>query len=444
MMQLMLGRFAPEEVNVWLILTTLLGLQLLVDMGFCVTFVRAIAFGLAGAKELNEFGTVDSKNKGAPNWDLIKRIVAAMRHIYSRLALLYLVLLSIGGTMLLIRPIGAMEEPGIGWLAWTFVIASGYINLRANFLVVLLQGLNEVALIQRWQAAFALCSIMSGFASLLAGGNLLSLAVLTHVWCVVAVLKYKLLCRRVARGRFADFPRAAQDNEVFAVLWPPTWRSGFGVFTSLGLFQFTGLVNAQFATAANSASYLFGLRLIQTISSFSQAPFYSKMALYPRLRAEGRTAEMLSLAASRMRLSLWVFVLGFVALGLSGPALFQLAQSNVAYPSGILWILFGGTFMIERYGAMHLNLYSTTNKIIAHLANGITGLVAVFGMLLFCQLWGLTGVPLGLFFGYLAFYSWYPALCTYREFQMSFWKFEWQTTAGPLFGLLVYAGYVLF
>jgi hypothetical protein len=347
-----------------------------------------------------------------------------MRYTYSRLALLFLALLALGGTALLIRPISQTDDPMTAWAAWAVVVMTGFINLRSSYLVVLLQGLNAVALVQRWQALTGLGAVVSGFVALVAGGNLLVLTLATQLWSVVAFLTNRRLCRDAATGRFARFPPATRDPEILAVLWPPTWRSGVGVIMSFGLVQFTGLINAQFATASNSASYLLGLRLIQTISSFSQAPFYSKLALLPRLRGEGRLGELVSVAERGMRLSLWLFVL--CSIGLEH-----------------LWLLLGSTFLIERYGAMHLNLYSTTNHVIAHYANGVTGLVSLAGMLLFSQGWGLVGVPMGLFVGYAAFYGWYPALRSYREFRMPFWQFELRTTAGPLLGMVAYGSYVL-
>ena len=230
---------------------------------------------------------------------------------------------------------------------------------------------------------------------------------------------------------------------MFQALWAPTWRSGIGVLMSFGLVQFTGLINAQFATAGQSASYLMGLRLIQLISSFSQAPFYSKLALLPRLRGEGRHSEMMQVAERGMRLSLWVYVLGVMVCGLVGRAAFELIRSNVAFPSQLLWLLIGVTFLVERYGAMHLNLYSTTNRIIAHIANGATGLLCLAAMLLLWQWWGLIGLPLGLLFGYLAFYGWYPAMHSYREFGMPFLRFEFRTTVGPAACLAIYGIYAM-
>lgn len=434
---LVLKRFPVEDFNVWSLFSTLLGLQLLVDMGFCVTFVRAIAVTLAGAESPDAFQRNATVAKGGgPNWELLSRVIGSMRFIYQRLALLYVLLLAVVGSAALARPIGLSPQPGSAWIAWGIVVLSGYVNLRSNYLGVLLQGLNEIALVRRWEAITSVATVLTGFVVLLLGGDLLELVASMQVWSVVAALRNRWLCQQVAQRRFAKLPAARKDPEMMTRLWPATWRSGVGVLMSFGLIQATGLVNAQFATAANSASYMLCLRIMQIISSFSQAPFYSKLPLLPRLRAEGNIKGLLDVAGNGMRKSLWTYSLGFAAAGLLGPVILARLRSNVEFPQPVFWITLGAMFFVERYAAMHLNLYSTTNHIITHIANGVTGLLVIASTLVLLPLLGLLALPTGLLTGYLLFYSWYPVVYSYREFRLRFMDFEPKISIGPFISFL--------
>jgi uncharacterized membrane protein YdcZ (DUF606 family) len=61
-----------------------------------------------------------------------------------------------------------------------------------------------------------------------------------------------------------------------------------------------------------------------------------------------------------------------------GPWLLNFIGSQVEFPSrGLLLLLILG-FAIERFSAMHMQLYSLTNHIIWHKINGMTGLFIVF------------------------------------------------------------------
>lgn len=441
---LVLKRFPVEDFNVWSLFSTLLGFQLLVDMGFCVTFNRAIAFSLAGAKSPDVFQkNAAIAQANGPNWELLHRVVGAMRFIYRWLALLYVVLLALVGSAILVRPISLTPDPTSAWIAWAVVVATGYVNLRTNYLGVLLQGLNEIALVRRWEAFTSLGSVLTGFVVLLAGGKLLVFVAAGQTWSLVAAFRNRWLCQQVADRRFSELPEARKDPEMMAHLWPATWRSGVGVLMSFGLIQSTGLINAQFATAANSASYMLCLRIMQLISSFSQAPFYSKLSLLPRLRAEGNIKGLLEVAGDGMRKSLWTYSLGFAAAGLLGPFVLSCIRSSVEFPQPAFWVILGAMFFVERYAAMHLNLYSTTNNIITHIANGVTGLLVISSTLALLPLQGLLALPIGLFTGYLLFYSWYPVLHSYREFNLSFVKFEYTISIGPLVTFLAASALIL-
>lgn len=441
---LVLKKFSVEDFNIWSLFSTLLGLQLLVDMGFCVTFVRAIAVTLAGAESPDAFRRNATVAKGnGPNWDLLSRVIGSMRFIYQRLALLYVLMMAVVGSAALARPIGLSPQPGSAWAAWGIVVVSGYISLRSNYFGVLLQGLNEIALVRRWETITSVASVLTGFLVLMLGGDLLVLVAATQTWSIVAALRNRWLCQKVANGRYAIIPKARRDPEMFTRLWPSTWRSGVGVLMSFGLIQATGLINAQFATATDSASYMLCLRLIQLISSFSQAPFYSKMPVLPRLRAEGNIKALLEVAGNGMRKSLWTYSIGFAVAGLIGPLIFAQIRSNVEFPKSIFWVILGAMFFVERYAAMHLNLYSTTNHIITHIANGVTGILVIISTLAFLPVLGLLALPTGLLIGYLGFYSWYPVRYAYREFGMSFLRFELANSFGPFLLLIACSAVML-
>ena len=90
------------------------------------------------------------------------------------------------------------------------------------------------------------------------------------------------------------------------------------------------------------------------------------------------TPTWIKIAKRGMILAHWVYVIGFIAVGVVGEELLVFIGSNADFPSHLLWILLGVGYFSERYGAMHLQLYSITNHIIWHKINGITGFFIVF------------------------------------------------------------------
>jgi hypothetical protein len=435
-----LRRLTPAEIAVWYLLSTIIGLQTLADLGFAPTFTRLIAYAMGGVERIGDLPrSARDVAPADPNWPLIERIWSTMRVIYWRVSLLALLFLGTLGTWALLRPMRALEDPNRGWLAWCAVLVMSGGSLWASAFSAYLQGLNKVALVRRWEALTSLGAILTSFTVLLMGGRLLALVVANQTWVAVNLFRDWQLARNVEGGHFRSFHDAGLDPEVVRVAWPPAWRSGLGISFSRGVLYASGLIYAQVAEAAALSTYLLAFRAIQLVSELSQAPFYSKIPVLARLRSEGRFADQLSLAQRAMRLSHWTYVAGFIAIGIGAAPLLTALGSRVAFADGRLWALLGLAFFVERYGGMHIQLYSTTNHIIWHVANGVTGTIYLVVSTALLRPLGVYAFPAAVLIAYLGFYSWYSAAHVYRTFSTGFFRFERNVVLLPAVVVILYA-----
>lgn len=429
---MLLRKLEPAEIAVWWLLASIMSLQTLADLGFAPTFTRLIAYAMGGANPVGEArGHEDQyRRRDGPNWAVVEAVWSTMQVTYARLTVLALLPIACFGTWALVRPMSALDNPDKGWVAWVIVLTVSAAVFRANAFSAYLEGVNQVALLRRWQVLTSVGVIITLFVVLLSGGRLLSLVIASQSWAILNAARNWQLARHVNDGRLSSFKTGEVDRAMFRVAWPAAWRSGVGSLFSQGVFYASGLVYAQVADAAALSTYLLAFRWIQLISELCQAPFYSKIPVLSRLRAEGRAEDQLKLAQHGMRLALWTYVSGFVTVGILGSTVLHAIGSRVEFASSALWVLLGLGFFIERYGAMHIQLYSTTNHIIWHVANGVTGtvyLIVSIGLLKFI---GVFAFPVAVIVGYLSFYSWYAAMHDYRLFNSNFWQFE-RTVALP-------------
>jgi len=438
-MPLVLTRFATEEITLWYLFVTILSLQALADFGFVATFTRVIAYAMGGAKQLKDYREIVSvQSSGKPNWKTLAAITATMRAVYGKLTLILVALLGVIGTLAFWHPISRVEEQTVAWAAWGVILLTSAIYFRGNLFVAYLRGVNEIALLRRWEALTLLGAAATSVLVLLFNGDILALVLANQVWYLIRVVGNRQLSRSVQDGRFKEFHKTKVVPEVFASVWPAAWRSGLGVFMSRGLIEASGLIFAQLGSSAAVASYLIALRLIQALSMYSQAPFYTKLPTLARLRAEGRLEQQIQVAHRGMQYAYWTFVLGFITLGILAEPLLRLIGSNADFASPLLWSLMGLAFIVERYGAMHLQLYSTTNHIIWHIANGVSGFIYLLVSLLLFRIVGVYAFPIGILIGYLGFYAWYVAMHSYRAFNLNFWGFERSTSLVPTAALVAY------
>ena len=437
---LILTRFDTADIALWYLFTTIIALQALADAGFSPTFERVLAYALGGAApdQLKALRQPVEQADGEPNWQMVAQICATMRVVYTRLTLVAVAALGTLGTWAVVRPIAQSPDAEAAWMAWGVILLGSTVMLRGNTFSAYLQGMNRIALLRRWEALTGLGAILTSFTVLLLGGGLLDLIIAHQSWMVLNVLRNRWLCRAIDGGRFKTFTSKAVNPTVFAAVWPSAWRSGLGIAMTYGLIQLSGVIYAQLGSTEQVAMYLLSLQLMTMTSRFSQAPFYSKLPMLARLRALGDTDGQIRLARRGMALSHWTFVLGFVGLGLFATPLLGLIGSNAAFADPLLWALLGLGMLVERYGAMHIQLYSTTNHIIWHVVTGVSGTIYLLVSLVLYQSIGVYAFPVGSLAGYVGFYSWYAAKHSYQTFHLRFWSFERATVLLPLTTMLIY------
>lgn len=434
---LLLHRFTAAEVAVWFLLGSIASFQTLADLGFAPTFARVIAYAMGGATDLRDFRAPQARGSGVPDWPTVQRIWGTMRLVYVRLTLLSVAVTLPLGSVALIRPMRSLASPAQGWIAWGVVAAASVVVFRGNVYSAYLQGMNQIALLRRWDAFSYLGALVTSATVLLAGGRLLALVTAVQVWAVVNVVRNRQLCRWIDRGRFRSFDHAPSDQEVLAAVWPSAWRSGVGVGMGRGVTYASGPILAQAADAKTVAAYLLALRLIQLVSDLSKAPFYSKLPVLARLRSEGRVGEQLQLAKRGMRLGYWTFALGFWAVGVTAWWGLRLIHSHAQFVGPWLWAVLGLAYFIERYGAMHIQLYSTTNHIIWHVANGVAGTIFLVVALATLHSLGIWAFPVAFLAENAGFYAWYSASHVYRTFAIGL-KFERSTLLPAFVAVLLY------
>jgi O-antigen/teichoic acid export membrane protein len=429
---LILKQFSAEEISLWYLFSSIITLTSLADLGFKATFSRIIAFAMGGAKDVAVFKGDTVVNDAKPNWKLIEKICSNMNMIYIFLTLLLIVIFFTFGSWSLLKPISLVQDTQEAWIAWWVIIFTSAIKFYGTIYSNYLEGLNKIALIRRIESFMSLGAILTTIAVLLLGGTILQLVIALQIWVVLNVIRNWYLARIVEEGRYKLFKAQVFDKVLFMKIWKPAWRAGISGLMSNGLTHITGILYAQVGAVDLVAAYLLALKLITQIREISMAPFYSKIPLLTRLRVEGNLELLKQKAQKGMFLGHMVFVIGVILISLFSEDLLNAINSNVDFVSNEFWLLLSVAFFIHRYGAMHMQLYLTTNHVISHISDGVSGLIFIVTVFLTINIFDIYAIPIAMIIAYLGFYSWYAAYYSYKSLCLSFFKFEMKTTIVPL------------
>ncbi|SDY89664.1 hypothetical protein SAMN05444397_102556 [Flavobacterium aquidurense] len=444
---LILKKFSPEDIILWYLFSTIIGLQSLADFGFRQTFSRIISFAFGGAKDI---GTFTTKKEVAEinecNIPLLSSIVATMLFLYRRLTLIVFLLMTTIGTWSMIKPVSNVNLPNQAWIAWGIVIVASCISFFSRSYMNFLEGLNKIALVRRVETLTSLGAIISSLGVLLWAPSLLNLVIANQFWLIVASVRDWILCKRIDNGFFSKLDLTQPiDKKIIKEIWNPAWRSGIGGLMSAGVTNITSIVYAQFGNTASVASYLLAIRLITQIREISMAPFYSKLSTMAIYRVKNDLDSLKITIKRGMRLSHLVFIIGFILTSILINPFLKLINSEVSFVSMGVWAALGWAFFTHRFGAMHIQVYLTTNHVISHIADGISGLIFISLTILLSNYIGIYAIPVGMIAGHLGFYCWFTALYSYRSLgNESFWNFEKNVSVPSIILLIIFSFISLF
>lgn len=430
----------PADIAVWQLFSNVVLLGAILDLGLSPTLSRVIALCLGGksisAIGVPRYGEAPALVDQDARWSNVGSLLKAGRTILVALIAGAFLILGVGGSLALELPISQLADSRQGWAAWLVVLVTSSFGLWNSLYTSYLMGIDRVAILRRWEAVTAIIQVATAALVLALGGGLLELILANQAWAVFRVIRNGWLCRVIIPGRFTAGWQLEIPRPIWLATWPPMWRSGVGVLASQGVVYASGFIYAQWADSHELAAFLLAQRIMLTISQFSQAPFYSKLPTFARLYAAGNQPALLANAQRAMRMSYWVLVVGIAAVGAILPPAMTYIAANISFVSASFWAIYGLAMFVERLGAMHMQLFSLSNRILWHIANGLTGLVMLALMVGLYPRAGTMAFPIAMLVSYAAIYSFFSLKQSYSHFGLDL-KFESRSSLVPALTMVV-------
>lgn len=438
--------YPKAEITLWLYFTTIIGFQVVADLGFTSVLSRYYAYVYGGVENI-KYGSIGinqqtgTRNSSTMNVELFSALENANRTIYKWLCVAWMLILGIIGTYL-VEPI--VDETGshiIAWSSWIITIIGTTARLYGNRYVTLLMGLDKIVVLRQFEALVGLITLLAGMLVIGIGGTIFALTLAIHSTQIIGVLVNRSLSKKVlsldSNIRLIDVCDTNKNIKIIKDILPSAWRSGLGILMSYGLVQGSGLLYTRLGVLESIAIYLFALNLIRIITTISQAPLYSKLPLMAKLWVEGKGECVIEIAKVGMRRSYWIIVLALGSLALFGKSILHYLDSNIEFVDNELWALMSIGAFLERHVAMHMQLFTITNRVIWHIVNGGIGIIYIVTAMVLYPIYEVKAFPIAQIVGTTTFGIWFSARHSYNTLSLSIKSFELHTSITPAIVLIL-------
>lgn len=435
---LILINYNVDEIAFWYLLLTLNSLVIVVDFGFYPTYSRIVSYAYSGLGEVKDISKVDQKvNFREPEWGFMKRIYGTLNTTYFLMTIFVAVVVLISTIYSVSIIINRTSQQWLLWSAYGVFLLSTVFAFLARRSDTIIIGTNHVALINRWNifnnVFNSLCSILIVYYGL----SVFWLAANQLLFSVLLLIRNFYIEQYICDGKFKEFKLFSFDKEIFNWIWAPAWKSGVLVLASTGITQITGILYSNWSTSAELAAYLITLKLVTTVSQFSQAPFYSKLPVFSGLRVNHKLQKLSDSSAIAMYKAFWVFALGMACLFYFGDFLLMAIGANSNLESSPFIILMAFVWFFERQHAMHAQIYVTTNDVPFYKSAIVTGLISIASIYIFLPIFGVWAFPMSQGISNLAINNWWNVRLSLDSIEQNFYTYFKKSALEPFVFLLL-------
>lgn len=366
--------FEANQFNYWLLLNVFIGLQGIGDLGLSQVYTRAMSQAYSGADEIKIIDkSFQGEKKGVINEGLLSSLIGTYVRTVKWASIIYGLLLTIVGYFTLSDAVSGQGSMLYAVLSFLITILTIIVATRGNIYSIGLESIGRLYYSKKIDTIVNIFAIITNIILLIITKSILTLCVVNLL--VIMIIIYNKRKALLESELGTAFSNKKYDNKIFSFLLPISLKSWLGSLFSYGLIQFTGLYLGGKLIPSKSSSFLLTIKVLDILKNLANAPFYSRIPFLNKIFINDERSVLIDFAEIRMRESIVVYFLGAGFLFLFGNDILALIGSSAALVSTKTLVYLISAFLLERVGALHIQLYSLSNHIVWHIANGITAIL---------------------------------------------------------------------
>lgn len=327
LLPLLIRQLSTEELGMYYVFLSLLALVPIIDFGFNPAIARFVSYAMAGATKLQAHGhnTSSSETSSSPNFPLLWQLLRTTRQLYGWLATIGFLVIGIWGTWLVSIRVHECPSPNHVWLAWIATLCGMVFEIYSTWWNTFLYATNNVPSSARISLSGYALRIALACILLAGGAGLLSAPIGAFVGCLLNRVLSRRACLRVLGPQL---PRKAEEQPLFRLLWPNSWRTGLQFMSGyLRANANTAICVSAFGLAA-TAEYGLSLQVVMIAVGMSSVWTQVKWPSVGQYRTRGDYDGLQRMLRPRalLQFSTYLLLAGGVVLVL--PELLEWAGSD--------------------------------------------------------------------------------------------------------------------
>jgi len=412
---------STEDIGIWYVFITIVGLVQLLEFGFLPTMSRYISYVFSGAKDITADSIPQYKNNDFVDITLLSNIIKASKKIYLIISLIAFFFVSIVG----IAYLSLLDYSGdrvYMYISWLIYGSSSVIIFYFGYYNSILKGRGDQTQLNKIVVISKITNVLIVIPLLYLGVGIMSISIGMFFSVVVdRILIRRAVFHKTSIETIQSFS-SQKTKDYTTIIWNNAKLMGMvqlGNFLTLK----SSLLIISYMIGLEAAA-VYGLTLQITSIAIIIASMYLGLQI-PFINAEqvkGKKDSIREIFTFSLGLSWLLFFLYILFILIFGNFIVEILFNNVnLLPTPLLIVFLIISFLEMNHSLCTLYL-TTTNEIVFMWPILISGFLIVLFSIIGSYFYGMWGIILTQLFIQLAYNNWKWPLVTFRSLNLSFYS----------------------
>ncbi|MDR2520913.1 MAG: hypothetical protein LBC54_03095 [Bacteroidales bacterium OttesenSCG-928-I14] len=269
LLPLILKIFSREEIGIWIIFSTIMGLTNLLDFGFNTSFMRSVSYVFSGTKTLQKTGFSFIKTSEI-DYSLLKGLINSMKWVYSRIAFVLLFLLLTVGSYYMYALIKNYSENHIYiYISWSIISIFTSYSFYTLYYDALLLGKGSIKCNKQIMIIGQFVYLVVVIILIIVHYNLLAIIIAKFLsLIIVRFLSHRSVYTEDFKCKLKKvIPQS--HKKIIKSIYPNAIKTGLISFGGVLINQFVILIGPYYFSLEEIGSYGITIQIIGAIASLA-------------------------------------------------------------------------------------------------------------------------------------------------------------------------------